>query len=515
MDEHFGLLSLVPVAVAIALALWTRQVVISLFLGTFTAALIFVGGSPWAALVHVVDPLLLDAIADRDHVKVAVFSLLVAATVKVLSESGGTRAVIDRVAALARTRRSGLVTTWAAGLLIFFDDYANCLVVGSAMRPLTDRLRISREKLAYLIDSTAAPMATVALVSTWIGYEVGLMDTALQEAGQTDINAYAFFLEGLPYRFYPLLALVFAGAIAVSGRDFGPMRAAEQRAAVSEGPAAAGPVPPAWRMSLALVPVGLLVVVTGASLWTQGIAAAAPGARLFEIIGEADGYDAMVHGSIASLSSAVLLAVATRTLSVMKAGEAVVKGMAELFEALVVLYLAWALAAGISQLGAAPFLVGALGGTLPGWSLPSVTFVLAAAIAFATGTSFGTMGVLLPLVIPLAFEVDPGVAVASAAAVLSGATWGDHCSPISDTTVLSSTGAGCDHAAHVATQLPYALAAGAVSLLLCSLPAGFGLNPWLCLGVGALACVGLVWGVGRPLTPDAPVATSSASSPPS
>ncbi len=498
MPEHHGLLSLLPVAVAIGLALWSRQVVLSLFAGTYTAALVLADGAPWTALVHVVDPLLLDAVADRDHVKITLFSLLVAATVKVISDAGGTRAVIDRVAARARSRRSGLVTTWASGLLIFFDDYANCLVVGSAMRPLTDRLRISREKLAYLIDSTAAPMATVALVSTWIGYEVGLMDTALQAAGQADTNAYAFFLEGLPYRFYPLLALVFAGAIAVSGRDFGPMREAEAAAAAAPGLDAVGEVPPSWKMALAVVPIALLVGVTGGSLWSQGIASAAPGARLFEIIGGADGYDAMVHGSIASLAAAVALALGTRVLAVKEAGASVVAGMAELFEALVVLYLAWALAAGIEGLGAAPFLVSALGETLPAWSLPSVTFVLAAAVAFATGTSFGTMGVLLPLVIPLAFEIDPAVAVASSAAVLSGATWGDHCSPISDTTVLSSTGAGCDHAAHVATQLPYALAAGGVSLVLCSLPAGFGMNPWLCLGVGAAACLGLVWVLGRP-----------------
>ena len=495
---HFGLLSLLPVVVAIGLALWTRQVVLSLFVGTFSAALVYAGGAPWDALVRVVDPLLLDAMADRDHVKVTVFSLLVAATVKVMSDAGGTRALVEQLARLARSRRSGLVATWASGMVIFFDDYANCLVVGSAMRPLTDRLRISREKLAYLIDSTAAPMATVALVSTWIGYEVGLMDDALQAAGQTEINAYSFFLEGLPYRFYPLLALFFAGAIAASGRDFGPMRAAEAAALGAEAAVEDDAPPPARRAWLAVLPVALLVGVTGASLWVQGSGGAPDGARLFEIIGNADGYDAMIHGSLAALTTATLLAVGTRSLSVAAGAKAITHGMGELFEALVVLYLAWALAAGIADLGAAPFLVSAIGDSLPAWSLPGVTFVVAAAIAFATGTSFGTMGVLLPLVIPLAFEVDPTVAVASAAAVLSGATWGDHCSPISDTTVLSSTGAGCDHAAHVATQLPYALAAGGISLLLCSVPAGFGLSPWLCLLAGAAACAALIWGVGRP-----------------
>ncbi len=494
---HHGLLSLLPVAVAIGLALWTRQVVLSLFLGTFTAALVAHGFVPWTALAGVIDPLLLDAIADRDHVKVTVFSLLVAATVRVMGDAGGTRALVDRVAGSARNRVGGMTATWVAGLFIFFDDYANCLVVGSSMRPLTDRLQISREKLAYLIDSTAAPMATVALVSTWIGYEVGLMDTALDAAGHTEINAYSFFLEGLPYRFYPLLALLFAGLIAMSGRDFGPMLQAEQAALKRGAPPIEGQAPPSARMWLAIVPVSLLVLVTGWSLWQQGVAKAPATARIFEIIGEADGYDAMLHGSLAALAAALVLALATGALSIAAGGKAVVEGMAELFEALIVLFFAWALAAGITQLGAAPFLVGVLGDSMPGWSLPAVTFVVSAAIAFATGTSFGTMGVLLPLVIPLAFEIDPSLAVASAASVLSGATWGDHCSPISDTTVLSSTGAGCDHGAHVRTQLPYALASGAISLLLCSLPAGLGLNPWLCLLLGSAACVLLVRLVGR------------------
>ena len=505
---HFGLMSLLPVVVAIGLALWTRQVVLSLVAGTFTAALVFTGGVPWEALLRVVDPLLIDAVADRDHVKVTLFSLLVAATVAVMSESGGTRALVEAVAAKARTRRSGMMATWGAGMVIFFDDYANCLVVGSAMRPLTDRLQVSREKLAYLIDSTAAPMATVALVSTWIGYEVGLMDTALDAAGHPEINAYSFFLEGLPYRFYPLLALVFAGAIAATGRDFGPMRRAEAAALARPAPTTTAAAPSPARMWLTILPVALLVTVTGGSLYSQGVAAAAPGARLFEIIGGADGYDAMIHGSLAALTAALVLSVGTRALSLQAASEAVVHGMAELFEALVVLFLAWALAAGIADLGAAEFLVAALGDSLPGWSLPSITFVISAAVAFATGTSFGTMGVLLPLVIPLAFQVEPGLAVAASAAVLSGATWGDHCSPISDTTVLSSTGAGCDHAAHVATQLPYALAAGGISLVFCSVPAGVGLNPWVCLAAGALACVAFIWIVGRPPTdPEASLQT--------
>lgn len=497
--EEPSFLSLLPIFVAITLALWSRQVVLSLFSGVLVSALIYHSFNPWLALSHSIDPWLLDAIADRDHTKVVVFSLFVAATVAIASKSGGTAALVELVTRRAKTRRSGMLAAWVSGMIVFFDDYANCLIVGSAMRPVADRLRISREKLAYIVDSTAAPMATVALVSTWVGYEVGLMDDALKSAGH-EISAYAFFIEGLPYRFYPLLALVFVFWIAVTGRDFGPMRAAEA-ASLAREDVALPEAPPAWKALLAIVPIGVLVLGTGASLWVQGTAASEPGAALFEIIGAADGYDAMLQGSTLSVITAICLSATTRAMPVRDLSPTLVKGMTDLFEALVVLYLAWALGSSIGDLQAADYLLTALGDSLPGWSLPTVTFVLAAVIAFATGTSFGTMAVLMPLALPmaLALEAEPGtIALATSASVLSGAVWGDHCSPISDTTVLSSTGTGCDHTAHVKTQIPYALAAGIVSVVLGTLPAGLGVSPWLLLLLGAGACGGIVWVLGKP-----------------
>jgi len=497
-----SILSLLPIVVAIALALWSRQVVLSLFCGVFVSALIVHGGDPFSALIHTIDPWMLDSMADRDHTKVVLFSLLVAATVAMATKSGGTAALVDMVTRRAKNRRTGMLAAWASGMIVFFDDYANCLIVGSAMRPVADRLRISREKLAYLVDSTAAPMATIALVSTWVGYEVGLMDAAFRDNGYT-INAYAFFVEGLPYRFYPLLALAFGFWISFTGRDFGPMRAAEA-ASLEREPAPVTEAPPPWKSLLAIVPIAALVIVTGISLYMQGTAALDAPAPLFEIVGAADGYDAMLHGSAASTLLAVILAGATRAMPIKDISPTLVHGMTALFEALVVLYLAWALGASISDLQAADFLLAAMGDSLPGWSLPTVTFLLAAVIAFATGTSFGTMAVLMPLALPMALNIEGEagmIALGTSASVLSGAVWGDHCSPISDTTVLSSTGAGCDHTAHVKTQIPYAVAAGLVSVLFGTLPAGFGAPPWLLLPMGALACGGIIWFLGS--TPEA------------
>jgi Na+/H+ antiporter NhaC len=495
--HEYGLLSLAPVVVAIGLALKTRQIVLSLGAGVFLSALILQGWNPWAALVYTVDPLILDAIADRDHVKVTLFTLFVAATLEIVSQGKGTHALVQRFTRWARTRRSGMMATWGAGMLVFFDDYANCLIVGNSMRAVCDRLHISREKLAYLVDSTAAPMATLALVSTWIGYEVSLMGDALKTAG-VETNAYAFFLEGLPYRFYPFMALFFGLAIAWSGRDFGPMAKAEANALARE-PEPEGEILPGRLAWLAAVPITALVGVTGASLWIQGTESKGTDARLFEIIGGADGYDAMLHGSIAALALAAVLAVALRALTVAQVPEALLAGIRNLVEAMTVLFLAWALGTAIGNLDAAGYLVSALGPAVPGWLLPTMVFVLSAAIAFATGTSFGTMAVIIPLAIPLAIAIEPTttLALATSAAVLSGATWGDHCSPISDTTILSSTGTGCDHAAHVTTQLPYALSAGVVSILLGTLPAGFGVNPWILLILGCAGCAAIVRILGK------------------
>ena len=294
-----GLLSLMPIVVAITLALWTRKIIPALGAAVLLAALILQGGSP-IGMITDATRLVWGALADKAHLIVSFFTLRVAATIEILSQGKGTHALVNIVTRRAKTFRSGQLATWGAGMIVFFDDYANCLIVGGSMKAGTDRLRISREKLAYLVDSTAAPMATLALVSTWIGFEVGLIGDALAKEG-VQTNAYRFFLEGLAYRFYPILALVFAFCIAAMGRDFGPMYKAEQAARVGPRGAqeAVGALPAsrAWRGG---IPIAALVLGTGASRWTQGSASAKDGDKLFEIIGNADGYMAMVHGAVSA-----------------------------------------------------------------------------------------------------------------------------------------------------------------------------------------------------------------------
>ena len=501
-----GFLSLLPVLVAVGLSLWTKRALFSLLCGVLVGSLMINNGNPFTTILYVVDPLFIDSIADRDSVKVILFSLLIAGTVEIMRVGQGTQALVDRIARYANTRRKALVVTWFSGLIVFFDDYANCLIVGSSMRPIADRLKISRAKLAYLVDSTAAPVATLALISTWVGYEVSLMDEALKtmtteqltSAGLENMSAYALFYQGLPYRFYPILALVFGLALALSVRDFGPLRHAEQQAIQIDHPEE--PDAPRNRIWLGIVPIFLLITVSMGDLYIQGTNNNPDAESLSDIISAADGYDAMLRGSISAILSALGLSWLYK-ITAAEMRSAVADGMGRIGEAVFILILAWSIGTVMKELGSADYLVQVLDGVIAPSLLPGLVFILAAAIAFATGTSFGTMGTLMPLALPLVIQSGAGMEIifAVSAAVLSGATWGDHCSPISDTTVLSSVGTGCDHAEHVRTQLPYALVAGFISLVCCSIPVGYGVSWGVCLLIGSIACILSIWTLGRPL----------------
>lgn len=511
----WGLLSLLPPLLAIGLALALRQVIPALFLGLWAGAWLVAGGgldTLLPSLLATFDTWVVQALADEDHAAILLFSLMIGGMVGIITRNGGVLGVVDLLVRWARDTRRGMLATVGLGFAIFFDDYANTMVVGNTMRPVTDRLRISREKLAYLVDSTAAPVATLALVTTWIGYQVGLIGEAVGAIDGYAASGYAVFLASLGYFFYPILALVFLVAVAWTGRDFGPMLAAERAARAGRGSAAGQPLGRAdliaqveiealggapHRAVNAVLPVVLMVGVVIAGLFVTG-----EGDNLREVIGSANAYAALMWGSLVGVLAAALLSVGQRILSVDQVIDAWYHGMRSMMLALVILILAWALSSVGEALGTAQFLVSTLGDNLMPWMLPALVFVLAGLTAFSTGTSWGTMGILIPLVVPLAWAVagasgDLAVFHASIAAVLSGAVWGDHCSPISDTTILSAMASGCDHIAHVRTQLPYAMLVGGVALVLCSLPVGFGLPWWFCLGLASLALVVLLRWLGQ------------------
>ncbi len=515
-----GWLSLLPPLLAIGLALATRDVLISLFLGIFGGALILNGWNPFAALGRTVDQFIVPALTEESNTSIIVFTLFLGGMVGLITKSGGTRGIIERLAPYATNRRRGQLATWAMGVLIFFDDYANTLIVGPTMRPITDRLKISREKLAYIVDSTAAPVVCLFPISTWVGYELGLIQQAFRDLG-VEFDAYTFFIRSIPYRFYPLFALLAVLTLAWRQVDFGPMRKAERRAAERGEllPPDAVPIadyssqdmePPAdapLRASNAFLPILTVVLVTLWGLYATGAAGktraidVGVGDWLRVVLNDANSFQALLWASLSGMLIALILPVAQRILSLGDAIKAMVAGFKAMLLALCVLTLAWSIGDVCGELHTADFLVALTHGIVAPMWLPALTFILSAAVAFATGSSWGTMAILEPLVIPICHELSiaAGLQVGddrymaymlgTIAAVLSGSVWGDHCSPISDTTILSSMATGCDHIAHVRTQIPYALSVGALALIVGCLGSGLGLPAWLALVLGAALLV--------------------------
>ncbi|MEM8960594.1 MAG: Na+/H+ antiporter NhaC family protein [Acidobacteriota bacterium] len=513
-----GWLSLLPPLIAIALALITRNVLVSLTLGIFGGALIVNGWDPFTAYARTIDEYVRGSLADPDNAAILLFTTFLGGMVGLITKSGGTQGIVNGLKRFATSPRRGQLATWFMGLGIFFDDYANTLIVGPTMRPITDKLKISREKLAYLVDSTAAPVVCLIPISTWVGFEIGLINDAFRNL-DLPLDAYPMFLASIPYRYYPLFALLFVFLVAWSGVDFGPMRKAERRARTTGALLPEGATPIAnydsktltpdeympKRAVNAFAPILTVVVVTILGLWLTGASGATGSSGMVETIRNvlinADSFKALLWASAAGILVALLMPLIQRILDLATAIAAMVEGFKAMLMALLVLVLAWSLGSVCDDLHTAQFLVGIAKDAVSPSLLPVITFVMAAAIAFATGTSWGTMAIIQPLVIPIchnlttAAGLDPTqpeyIALMSAtiASVLTGAVWGDHCSPISDTTILSSMATGCDHIAHVRTQLPYALAIGFVAIFVGILPASHGLIPFIPLGIGALGMI--------------------------
>ncbi|RMF73012.1 MAG: Na+/H+ antiporter NhaC family protein [Acidobacteria bacterium] len=544
----------VPPLLAIALALAFRQVLPALVIGVLAGALIRGGFAPLDAVLRMLDFDLVRALAEpgdatKGHLKIALFTIMLGGMVGLISRSGGAAGLVRAVGRWARGRRSGQLAAWFAGLLVFFDDYANTLVVGPSLRPLTDRLRISREKLAFIVDATAAPVASVAIISTWIGYEVGLIGDAIGQTSLAGTDPYGVFLASLPYRFYAWLMLGFVALVALTGRDFGAMHRAEQRAARTGAALRPGsqplartdalendePAPARQALWLALGPIATLTGVTFLSLWLTGrasLAAAGEPAgtepvlavltslrRVGEVLGAASSFDALLYGAAGGVFVALVVALALRRLSLDGGARAFVDGCAAMTMGVMILTLAWMIGGVCRDLGTAEAAVRVIGDGLPVRLIPAAVFVVAGAVSFATGSSWTTMAVLVPVALPLADRLGTAAGlsgdglerliVAAVGSVLTGAVWGDHCSPLSDTTVMSSFASGCDHVDHVRTQIPYALAVGAVGLLVGDLAVGFGVPPVLGLALGLALLAGLLVWRGRRVDEPAPRPSTS------
>lgn len=511
--------SLLPPIIAIGIALLLKQVLISLFLGIWMGAWLAMGasfGNIVPSFFNTMTDYLVPAAADPDRMSIMFFTILIGGMVGVISANGGIRGIVEVMMKFVKTRIQAQLATAFMGFLVFFDDYANTMIVGNTMRPVTDKLTITRAKLAYLVDSTAAPIATIALVSTWIGAMVAYIATA--EAGMADFNesAYLVFINSLPYNFYAFFAIAFVLMIAASGRDFGPMitsrinllRANENpefdhyKVFHNDEDTSQDEKEATSNWINAIVPIAVLIVSTIAGIIITG-----EGSSLQEIIGSADSYKALVWAGGLSLTVAIVMTLTQGLLDHEATLKGMAKGMHVMFDGLLILILAWGLSDITVVLGTADYLVSIFDGSLNPYWVPVIIFLISAATSFATGSSWGTMGILMPISVPLVWSLSmstglPGevaleLVYASVSAVLAGSVWGDHCSPISDTTILSSIASQCDHIEHVRTQLPYAMVAGFVSVIAIISATVLNISPWIIYPVGLAVLFGVLFKFGK------------------
>ncbi len=507
-------MSILPPLVAIVMALLIKEVISSLFVGILTGTFLMAlygGQSPASAfgggILRVVDTYVVGSLNDFDHVQIIVFTLVIGGMVRIVTANGGMQGMVNWLSRRARGPRSGQLMTFLMDLCIFFDDYSNTLVVGNTMRPIADRLKVSREKLAYIVDSTSAPVVAVAFVTTWIGAELSYIQDGIRAIG-LETSAYSVFFHSLAYSFYPFLTLGFVLMIIFSGRDFGPMLKAERKARLASSMETEIPnrvAKPAHIID-ALIPLAVLILGTISGLIATGYDAAVWQAetgffsKLSTTIGAANSYQALLWASLLSLIAAIVMTLLRGSLTFAKTMEEMVEGFKAMFNAVLILTMAWSIALVTKDMHTAEF----VSQLLLKWSLspalvPALTFLLAALIGFSTGTSWGTMAILYPLILPSSWLLcqEQGLSVDATmplfynvvASVLAGAVMGDHCSPISDTTIMSSLASSCNHLQHVSTQMPYALTVGATALLIGVLPTALGLPSW----VAFLAGFALLW----------------------
>ena len=528
--EHYGILSILPPLLAIVLAFATRQVLPSLFISIWVGAAILNHGNPLTGFAHMIQEYIAGSIAIPWNASIITYSLTLGGLIGIVSKSGGIKAIADWLAEKACTARSGQLATLAMGFIIFFDDYANTLLVGNTMRPITDKLKISREKLSYICDSTAAPIASMALISTWTAYEMGLIKNAFDTLG-IEKNIYQAFLISIPFRFYSIITLFFVASVGVLRRDFGPMFTAETRARKTGKLIADGSVPLAsseltdmkikegipLRGYNALIPILTVVLMVVAGLYIHGYMEIMNGSDrslvdtvkaspftvpvIMDVFGKANASVAMMWAAFTGTLVALVLVLSQRILTLEEAVGAWVNGAKSLVIAAMILVLAWGIGSLCKDLGTADFIVSILKGRLQAGFVPVVVFTVGSVIAFATGTSYGTTAILMPIAVPLAFQFSGGqtggLLFATIGAVFTGAVLGDHCSPISDTTIMSSMATASDHMDHVKTQLPYALIVGIIAVVCGFIPAGFGLNPFLSIIIGITAVFCIVRLVGK------------------
>lgn len=529
--KTLGIITLIPAILTVILAFVTKEVVFSLFVGILSGYIILESTSGVTNFIsHILDVFqntchgILSIASDGFNVAIIISCLAIGGVVSVANASGGFAALGEKLTKNIKTPKGALFSTQIMGIMLFFDDYANSLILGPIMRPITDKQGVSREKLAYVVDSTAAPVAGIAIVSSWIAAELSAIEGGFEVAG-IHASAYSHFLGSIPYCFYNLLAIAFVFIIVLMGRDYGPMYEAECRgrsgetlkkdSRIKENNVEENVEKEPGSIWSIILPVLALVGYCIFGFYFDGLKNAIESGTLqegvifsFKILsvayGNADTVNILMQAAIFSSIVAIFMGCVTGKLNLVSGVAKWLDGASEILLTAVILILAWTLSNVISEIGTAYFLVDVITMNLPYWVLPMLIFITCCAISFASG-SFGCIVIVMPMAVPLAYSIVANAGIsygnsfiyASIAAVISGAIFGDHCSPVTDTTILSSLGAGCNNLDHVKTQLPYALTVAAAASIFGFLPAGLGVSPLISVAVGILVLLIVVRFLGK------------------
>ena len=472
--------SLVPPIVAIALALITKEVYSSLFIGIVIGGILYAIGSPDYNLFegtfrHVLYDGIIGNLSDSYNVGILVFLVILGAIVCLMNKSGGSAAFGRWAQEHIHSRVGAQLATVALGVLIFVDDYFNCLTVGSVMRPITEGHKVSKAKLAYLIDATAAPVCIIAPISSWAAAVSGFVGEG---------EGFKVFISAIPYNYYALLTLFFMIGITILRIDYGPMKKHEENAILHndiyttpERPYADAEMEASddgkGKVIDLVIPVIILIVFCiGGIMYSGGFFSGENG--FIDAFANSDAAAGLSLGSVLAMILIVIYFMFRRTIKFTEAMESIPDGFKAMVAAILILTMAWTIKTMTDSLGAAGYIAGLVESGAESFMnfLPAVVFLVGCGLAFATGTSWGTFGVLIPIVMAVFEGYDPTMEVISISACMAGAVMGDHCSPISDTTIMSSAGAQCYHINHVSTQIPYACTVAAVSVV-CYIIAGF------------------------------------------
>lgn len=496
MEEGYGFLSLLPPLVAITLCFITKRVLVSLFLGVFTGGLIISSGNPLGGVAYALDTII-GSMADEWNARLLIFNLLMGAGVALIWRLGGSKALMDWAKTKITTRTQAGVGAWILGVLVFFNDYVNAAIVGNVFRDIFDEFKLSKERLSYILDSTAAPVATF-FISDWIAFQIGMVQSGLDGAGITEITAFSAYLQGIPFNFYCIFTVVFVGMLAITGKDFGPMLKAEHRTVTTGATYRKGAVPmmdvshelgevketKPMLMTFFLPIIALIAITLFGFYWTGR-----EGKGLMDILANADAAKALLWGAFYMALIGVIISLYNKIMNLSETMNTVIDGMKLMLLACSILVLAWSLGTVTKDMKLADYMIGVIGDSISFTYIPLIVFIAGCIISFATGTSWGTMTILTPIAIPLAYKMTGDVysAVIMSGVVFSGAIFGDHCSPISDTTVLASIFAGADHLDHVSTQIPYALTCAIVAGILFIVYGMFTISPIVLILIGIIA----------------------------